>query len=169
MDYLLPLQHLVQPNSLMMFAIGLVMVGLFAFSQPARIRDDFLRRLPYQRTARMKCVVRLSAIYIAVTLMLSLTEFLPVEFRDQCAKQVIPYVSQQAPFLALFGVGALLQLEPFRTAERKYILRVHDIKPPKLFLSYRREDTAVVAGRIFDWICASFPKSEVFMDVENTT
>jgi TIR domain-containing protein len=38
---------------------------------------------------------------------------------------------------------------------------------PKLFISYRREDSAVVAGRIFDRLQAHFGRSSVFMDVDS--
>jgi hypothetical protein len=38
---------------------------------------------------------------------------------------------------------------------------------PKLFISYRRDDSAVVAGRIFDRLKAHFGRSSVFMDVDS--
>jgi hypothetical protein len=38
---------------------------------------------------------------------------------------------------------------------------------PKIFISYRRDDSAVVAGRIFDRLQAHFGRSSVFMDVDS--
>jgi TIR domain-containing protein len=38
---------------------------------------------------------------------------------------------------------------------------------PKLFISYRREDSTVVAGRIFDRLQAHLGRSSVFMDVDS--
>jgi hypothetical protein len=38
---------------------------------------------------------------------------------------------------------------------------------PKLFISYRRDDSAAVAGRIFDRLQAHFGRSSVFMDVDS--
>jgi hypothetical protein len=37
--------------------------------------------------------------------------------------------------------------------------------PKRIFISYRREDTASDAGRIYDRLCLLLPKQNVFMDV----
>jgi len=37
--------------------------------------------------------------------------------------------------------------------------------PKRIFISYRREDTAADAGRIYDRLCLLLPKENVFMDV----
>ena len=37
----------------------------------------------------------------------------------------------------------------------------------KIFISYRRQDSAGVAGRIYDRLCAHFGKGAVFMDIDN--
>lgn len=36
----------------------------------------------------------------------------------------------------------------------------------KVYLSYRREDSATVAGRIYDWLIQHMPKGDVFFDVD---
>ena len=38
--------------------------------------------------------------------------------------------------------------------------------PQRVFISYRREDSAAYAGRIYDAMVARFGESNVFMDVE---
>jgi hypothetical protein len=35
-----------------------------------------------------------------------------------------------------------------------------------IFISYRRDDTGDIAGRVYDWLKTGFGKSEVFLDVE---
>ena len=37
----------------------------------------------------------------------------------------------------------------------------------KIFISYRRDDSADVAGRIYDWLVAHFRPENVFIDVDN--
>jgi hypothetical protein len=37
---------------------------------------------------------------------------------------------------------------------------------PKIFISYRRDDSAAMAGRIYDWLQAHFGQECVFMDIE---
>lgn len=37
--------------------------------------------------------------------------------------------------------------------------------PKRVFISYRREDTAPAAGRVYDRLCRLLPKSDVFLDV----
>src|ERR1700683_2086180 len=44
--------------------------------------------------------------------------------------------------------------------------RVLHPMPKRFFLSYRREDTAADAGRIYDRLCLLLPKENVFMDVD---
>jgi hypothetical protein len=39
------------------------------------------------------------------------------------------------------------------------------VTPPKLFISYRREDSAALAGRLFDRLRSHFGQGAVFMDV----
>jgi hypothetical protein len=38
--------------------------------------------------------------------------------------------------------------------------------PTKIFISYRREDSAAVTGRLYDWLIQRVPKTELFFDVE---
>ena len=37
---------------------------------------------------------------------------------------------------------------------------------PKVFISYRREDTAALAGRIYDRLSLHFGRASVFMDID---
>ena len=37
---------------------------------------------------------------------------------------------------------------------------------PKIFISYRREDSIGIAGRIYDRLCLKFGRESVFMDVD---
>ena len=36
-----------------------------------------------------------------------------------------------------------------------------------IFISYRREDSAAEAGRVYDWISIHFGKDQTFIDVDN--
>jgi hypothetical protein len=36
----------------------------------------------------------------------------------------------------------------------------------KIFISYRREDSATITGRVYDWLTARVPKEDVFFDVD---
>ena len=38
---------------------------------------------------------------------------------------------------------------------------------PKIFLSYRRQESPGVAGRIYDRLCSHFGDDAVFMDVDS--
>src|SRR5918995_5350921 len=38
--------------------------------------------------------------------------------------------------------------------------------PPKVFISYRREDSAAYAGRLYDAVVGQFGEDNVFMDLE---
>src|SRR5258708_3801751 len=37
---------------------------------------------------------------------------------------------------------------------------------PGIFISYRREDSAPYAGRLYDWIVQRFGKERIFMDID---
>ena len=37
---------------------------------------------------------------------------------------------------------------------------------PKIFISYRRDDSAAYAGRLYDWLAGHFGQGQVFMDVD---
>jgi len=37
---------------------------------------------------------------------------------------------------------------------------------PRIFISYRRDDSAAHAGRLYDWLAGHFGQSQVFMDVD---
>ena len=41
-----------------------------------------------------------------------------------------------------------------------------DVPAPKVFISYRREETAAYAGRLYDAMVARFGERNVFMDVD---
>jgi hypothetical protein len=37
----------------------------------------------------------------------------------------------------------------------------------QIFISYRRDDASFPAGRIYDHLMKSFPRNQIFMDVDN--
>jgi TIR domain len=37
----------------------------------------------------------------------------------------------------------------------------------QIFISYRREDSAAAAGRVYDRLSESFPSNRIFIDVDN--
>src|SRR5215469_13294202 len=37
----------------------------------------------------------------------------------------------------------------------------------QIFISYRRDDASYPAGRLYDYLSAHFPQSQIFMDVDN--
>lgn len=41
------------------------------------------------------------------------------------------------------------------------------LRPPSIFISYRREDTGPIVGRILDRLTVHFGKSSVFVDIED--
>ena len=63
---------------------------------------------------------------------------------------------------------------PSHRAETRLIRRRRQVHPngpmtesaPKLFISYRREETSSHAGRLYDAVAARFGERNVFMDVE---
>jgi hypothetical protein len=40
-------------------------------------------------------------------------------------------------------------------------------EPRGIFVSYRREQSAAQAGRLYDWLAAQFGEEHVFMDVDS--
>jgi hypothetical protein len=76
------------------------------------------------------------------------------------------FAPEQVPILMLLILFALYNFEAVRRAERAMIVNLHAIKPMTIFISYRRDDTAGFAGRIYDRLAGAFPSAEIFMDVD---
>ena len=47
----------------------------------------------------------------------------------------------------------------------RYTARFQEVRMPTIFISYRREDSAYITGRIYESIAARFGKDHVFMDL----
>lgn len=74
-------------------------------------------------------------------------------------------ISQGLPALPQQGTGPLPHSEPDSTTGRAATKPTQIQK--KIFLSYRREDSADVSGRIYDRLTQAFEKAQVFKDVDS--
>lgn len=74
------------------------------------------------------------------------------------------------PAMLVSFLGSLIFLGIMRAAGPLFKEAATSVRPPKalsIFISYRREDSADVVGRIYDRLVQSFGKKNVFKDVDS--
>ncbi len=107
------------------FFIGLV--GLWAALRPTMIRDYDSRRLPNNPTARALFIALFIAVYAAMVIAFHYSGELAIKIGKS-----LPFIGDlneafrdQAPLLAAFTLGAVMQLQIFRDVERSMVVWLH--------------------------------------------
>lgn len=109
----------------LVFFVGLV--GLWAALRPTMIRDYDNRRLPSNPTARTLFIALFIAIYAAMVIAFHYSGELAIKIGKS-----LPLIGDlnetfrdQAPLLAAFTLGAVMQLQIFRDVERSVVVWLH--------------------------------------------
>jgi len=109
----------------LVFFVGLI--GLWAALRPTMIRDYDSRRLPTNPTARTLFIALFVAIYAAMVIAFHYSGELAIKIGKS-----LPLIGDfnetfrdQAPLLAAFTLGAIMQLQIFRDVERSVAVWLH--------------------------------------------
>jgi hypothetical protein len=109
----------------LVFFVGLI--GLWAALRPTMIRDYDSRRLPTNPTARTLFIALFVAIYAAMVIAFHYSGELAIKIGKS-----LPLIGDlnetfrdQAPLLAAFTLGAVMQLQIFRDVERSVVVWLH--------------------------------------------
>jgi TIR domain len=112
-----------------------------------------------------------SAALVIYLLLLSAVFYAPVVSAYLSTKLQVPdELLRQAPLAVLVFMGVLFSLSGIRHLCERAAMALQSAmvssNKASIFINYRRDDTAAVAGRIFDRLLVDFDRDELFIDVD---